>query len=137
VIDYYGAFLLDPDGNSVEAVWHGEMRGGMIDHLWLRVADVDGSARFYETIAPHAGLESRRLSRDHFQCVGATGSFSLVAGTPTENTHIAFPAGDDAAVQAFHRASTPTATTSRSSTTTADRAADRVRRREQVLGPAA
>jgi catechol 2,3-dioxygenase-like lactoylglutathione lyase family enzyme len=43
VEDYYGAFLLDPDGNSVEAVWHGEMRGGMIDHLWLRVADVDAS----------------------------------------------------------------------------------------------
>ena len=103
VSDYYGAFLLDPDGNSVEAVWHGQMRGGMIDHLWLRVADVDASARFYETIAPHAGLEPRRLSRDHFQCVGATGSLSLVAGTPTENVHLAFPTDDDADVQAFHR----------------------------------
>ncbi len=77
----------------------------MIDHLWLRVADVDASARFYETIAPHAGLEPRRLSRDHFQCVGAKGSLSLVAGTPTENTHLAFP-GDDADVQAFHRVAT-------------------------------
>ena len=23
---YYGAFVLDPDGNNVEAVWHGPMR---------------------------------------------------------------------------------------------------------------
>jgi catechol 2,3-dioxygenase-like lactoylglutathione lyase family enzyme len=102
--DYYGAFLLDPDGNSVEAVWHGRMRGGMIDHLWLRVADVDASARFYETIAPYAGLEVRRHSPEHAQCVGENGSFSLVAGTPTENTHMAFPASDDTTVQAFHRA---------------------------------
>ena len=106
VIDYYGAFLLDPDGNSVEAVWHGQMRGGMIDHLWLRVADVDASARFYETIAPHAGLTVRRLKPDHAQCVGAKGSFSLVAGTPTENVHLAFPTGDDADVHAFHRVAT-------------------------------
>jgi catechol 2,3-dioxygenase-like lactoylglutathione lyase family enzyme len=104
VEDYYGAFLLDPDGNSVEAVWHGKMGGGMIDHLWLRVADVDVSARFYETIAPYAGLHVRREGSDYAQCVGAGGSFSLVAGTPTENTHIAFPASDDATVQAFHRA---------------------------------
>ena len=32
--DYYGAFLLDPDGNSAEAVHHGELRApGYIDHL--------------------------------------------------------------------------------------------------------
>jgi catechol 2,3-dioxygenase-like lactoylglutathione lyase family enzyme len=104
VKDYYGAFLLDPDGNSAEAVWHGQMRGGMIDHLWLRVADVDASQRFYATIAPHAGLELRRRGADHLQCVGAKGSFSLLSGTPTENTHMAFPASDDATVQAFHRA---------------------------------
>jgi catechol 2,3-dioxygenase-like lactoylglutathione lyase family enzyme len=106
VQDYYGAFLLDPDGNSVEAVWHGEMRGGMIDHLWLRVADVDASQRFYETIAPHAGLEVVRRAPDHVQCIGAKASFSMVAGTPTENVHIAFPSDDDVVVQAFHRAAT-------------------------------
>jgi catechol 2,3-dioxygenase-like lactoylglutathione lyase family enzyme len=56
--DYYGGFLLDPDGNSVEAVHHAltpERRG--IDHLWLRVADLGAARPFYETIAPHAGLE--------------------------------------------------------------------------------
>src|SRR5687767_10669006 len=39
--DYYGAFLLDPDGNSAEAVRHGSLRsGGNVDHVWIRVADV-------------------------------------------------------------------------------------------------
>ena len=102
VEDYYGAFLLDPDGNSVEAVWHGQMRGGMIDHLWLRVADVEASARFYETI----GFEVRRHSGEHAQVIGERSTFSVVAGTPTENVHIAFPTTDDAVVQAFHRTAT-------------------------------
>jgi catechol 2,3-dioxygenase-like lactoylglutathione lyase family enzyme len=104
VEDYYGAFLLDPDGNSVEAVWHGKMRGGMIDHLWLRVADVDASERFYATIAPHAGFEVERHGADFLHCVGEKATFSLIAGTPTKNTHMAFPTGDDAVVHAFHRA---------------------------------
>ena len=44
--DYYGAFLLDPDGNSAEAVHHGDRaRDGAIDHLWIRVADVAAAQR--------------------------------------------------------------------------------------------
>ena len=46
--DYYGGFLLDPDGNSVEAVHHADIRPpGHIDHLWIRVADVPAAAAFY------------------------------------------------------------------------------------------
>jgi catechol 2,3-dioxygenase-like lactoylglutathione lyase family enzyme len=106
VPDYYGSFLLDPDGNSVEAVWHGEMLGGMIDHLWIRVADVDASARFYETIAEPAGFrEVRRHSPEHAQAVGERATFSLLAGEPTEHVHMAFP-GDNDAVEAFHRIAT-------------------------------
>jgi catechol 2,3-dioxygenase-like lactoylglutathione lyase family enzyme len=104
VEDYYGSFLLDPDGNSAEAVHHGQMLGGMIDHLWLRVADVEASRRFYETIAPHAGLQVRIHSPDFVQCVGAESTFSLLAGPPTQHAHLAFPAADDATVDAFHRA---------------------------------
>src|ERR1700755_1208110 len=51
--EYYGAFLLDPDGNSVEAV-HRPGRtetGPQIDHVWRGVADLGASRRFYETIA--------------------------------------------------------------------------------------
>jgi hypothetical protein len=57
--DYYGGFLLDPDGNSVEAV-HRPGRtetGPAIDHLWLGVADLAASRRRWEGIAPGLGLE--------------------------------------------------------------------------------
>jgi catechol 2,3-dioxygenase-like lactoylglutathione lyase family enzyme len=105
--DYYGAFLLDPDGNSAEAVHHGaSRRGGIIDHVWIRVADVAAAKRFYETIASHAGLRVRRDTPALVQFVGASGSLSLVRGTPTENLHLAFPTEDDADVQRFHRAAT-------------------------------
>ena len=58
--DYYGAFLLDPDGNSAEAVHQRVQRdGGSIDHLWIRVADVDASTRFYETVGAGSRLPRR------------------------------------------------------------------------------
>jgi catechol 2,3-dioxygenase-like lactoylglutathione lyase family enzyme len=105
--DYYGAFLRDPDGNSAEAVHHGHVRApGHIDHLWIRVADVPAASRFYALIAPYAGYELGSDEADHAQFAGAGGSFSLVAGTPTEHVHVAFPASDDATVDAFHRAAT-------------------------------
>jgi catechol 2,3-dioxygenase-like lactoylglutathione lyase family enzyme len=102
--DYYGGFLRDPDGNSAEAVSHDTPRRGMIDHLWIRVADVAAAKRFYETIAPHAGIRLADDTPDRAQFVGETGSFSLVGGTPTENVHMAFPATDDADVRGFHEA---------------------------------
>jgi catechol 2,3-dioxygenase-like lactoylglutathione lyase family enzyme len=105
--DYYGAFLLDPDGNSAEAVHHGALRrDGVIDHLWIRVADVPSAKRFYETIAPHAGLRVSLDTPDRVQLAGTRGSFSLVPGAPTENLHLAFPTDDDANVQRFHQAAT-------------------------------
>ncbi|HEV2874093.1 MAG TPA: hypothetical protein VGW14_03000 [Thermoleophilaceae bacterium] len=90
--DYYGSFLLDPDGNSAEAVHHGAMRGdGAIDHLWIRVADVAASKRFYEDVAPHAGF---RLAADdtprYARFAGEGGSFSLIAGRPSENVQMTF-----------------------------------------------
>jgi catechol 2,3-dioxygenase-like lactoylglutathione lyase family enzyme len=106
--DYYGAFLLDPDGNSAEAVHHGALRrGGNVDHLWIRVADVAAARAFYGTIAPHAGLRPGAGDRPgHAHVAGESGSFSLVPGEPTEHVHLAFPAEDDATVDAFHRAAT-------------------------------
>jgi catechol 2,3-dioxygenase-like lactoylglutathione lyase family enzyme len=105
---YYGAFLLDPDGNSAEAVTFSEPREGdnVIDHLWIRVADVDASRRFYETIGRFAGIQlsTERPERVHF--AGANRSFALVQGEPTQNVHLAFPAADHATVEEFHRAAT-------------------------------
>jgi catechol 2,3-dioxygenase-like lactoylglutathione lyase family enzyme len=102
--DYYGAFLLDPDGNSVEAVNHGDVRrDGIIDHLWIRVADLAVARRFYEAIAPHAGLRVGTDTPERVSFAGARGSFSLVPGTPTANVHLAFPAPDDSDVRSFHQ----------------------------------
>jgi catechol 2,3-dioxygenase-like lactoylglutathione lyase family enzyme len=106
--DYYGAFLLDPDGNSAEAVHHGSLRDrGNIDHLWIRVSDLEASTRFYETVGPAAGFRvgSERPDRTQFACV--SGSFSVVgADAPTENMHIAFAAADNETVDRFHREAT-------------------------------
>jgi catechol 2,3-dioxygenase-like lactoylglutathione lyase family enzyme len=102
--DYYGAFLLDPDGNSAEAVnYEGTRRGGIVDHVWIRVADVAAAKRFYKTIAPHAGLRLEMDSPDRVRFAGESGSLSLLRGPPTENLHMAFPTHDDGDVQRFHQ----------------------------------
>jgi catechol 2,3-dioxygenase-like lactoylglutathione lyase family enzyme len=105
--DYYGAFVLDPDGNSAEAVHHGGIRPdlGGVDHLWLRGRDVAASKRFYETVAPAVGLRVAHDAPDRVQLVAEGGSFSFVAGgQPTEHVHLAFPAPDPATVDTFHGA---------------------------------
>ena len=98
--DYYGGFLLDPDGNSIEAVHFEDSLTGAIDHLWIRVADVAASKRFYETIAPHAhiGLGTDTPERVSFN--GDAGSFSVLTGDHlTENLHMAFPASESQIVR--------------------------------------
>ncbi len=103
---YYGAFLRDPDGNSAEAVIHNDVRrGGNIDHLWIRVRDLDAATAFYDAVARHAGLREGRRWKEGRQFRGAWATFSLVAdGTsPTENLHVAFSALDKRTVQDFHR----------------------------------
>jgi catechol 2,3-dioxygenase-like lactoylglutathione lyase family enzyme len=107
--DYYGAFLLDPDGNSAEAVLHGNTRrGGHIDHLWIRVRDLAESEAFYRTISRHTGLRDGRRWQEGVQFLGAWSSFSLVSDgrPPSEHVHIAFAAPDRETVQEFHRAAT-------------------------------
>jgi catechol 2,3-dioxygenase-like lactoylglutathione lyase family enzyme len=89
--DYYGSFLLDPDGNSAEAVHHGAMRGdGAIDHLWIRVADVTASREFYDALAPVAGFRPASDRPGRVQFAGTGGSFSLVSGRPSESVHMTF-----------------------------------------------
>jgi catechol 2,3-dioxygenase-like lactoylglutathione lyase family enzyme len=105
--DYYGGFLLDPDGNSAEAVHNPPMREkSAIDHVWVRVADVAASRRFYELIAPVAGLSVEEDTPDKVRFSGFGATLSLVAGTPTEHVHIAFPAATNDVVDDFHRLAT-------------------------------
>jgi catechol 2,3-dioxygenase-like lactoylglutathione lyase family enzyme len=106
---YYGAFVLDPDGNSIESVHHHTTSpdASLIDHLWLRTPDVGAAKRFYEKIAPVVGIELVHDSPDRIRFTDGVGSFSFVHGDePTENVHLAFGVGDVATVAEFHRVAT-------------------------------
>lgn len=102
--DYYGAFILDSHGNSVEAVTHARARqqeAGLIDHLWIRVHDLARTKRFYEPIA--AALELRLRDRGERLGLGSDrGSFTFVEGQPTRNLHLAIGVGDQQTVERFH-----------------------------------
>jgi catechol 2,3-dioxygenase-like lactoylglutathione lyase family enzyme len=106
---YYGAFVLDPDGNSVEYVHHHNVNAeaSVIDHLWLRTPSVENAKRFYETIAPAVGLRLVHDEPDRVRFTDGVGSFSFVQGhEPTENVHLAFGVNSRAAVDEFHRLAT-------------------------------
>jgi catechol 2,3-dioxygenase-like lactoylglutathione lyase family enzyme len=102
--DYYAAFLKDRAGNGFEAVHRdGERPQGNIDHVAIRVNDVGASTAFYSTIGAAAGLTIRRQTTDRatFSVGASDGSFSVIAGEPTRNIHVAF-SGDDDDVRRFH-----------------------------------
>ena len=93
--DYYGAFLLDPDGNSVESVYHGRVRSGAgsIDHLWIGVRDLAASHRFWQTVAVPLRLRFGNELPERFHLAARGRSFAIVADgrPPSENVHLAFP----------------------------------------------
>jgi catechol 2,3-dioxygenase-like lactoylglutathione lyase family enzyme len=98
--DYYAALLKDGAGNSFEAVHRdGEPPSGNVDHVAICVSDVEASTAFYSTIGTAAGLTIRRQATDRatFSVGASDGSFSAIAGEPTQNTHIASSGGDDSA----------------------------------------
>ena len=101
---YYGAFVLDPDGNNIEAVHHGrEPSHGDFDHVAIRVADNAESKRFYATVLEPLGFG---LVHEEGEYVGLGipgNSLWLVEGEPSANVHIAFAASDNATVDEFHR----------------------------------
>jgi catechol 2,3-dioxygenase-like lactoylglutathione lyase family enzyme len=102
--DYYAAFLKDPDGNSFEAVHRdGARPRGNIDHVAIRVDNVETATAFYSTIGVAAGLTIRRQAADSamFSVGESGGSLLLFAGRPTQNIHLAF-SGQDASVRRFH-----------------------------------
>jgi catechol 2,3-dioxygenase-like lactoylglutathione lyase family enzyme len=111
--DYYGAFVLDSDDNSIEALHKDNLRsdGACIDHVWLRVGDVAPSKQFYETVAPVLGFSLRTAGPTWAQFRSDVAGFTVTspderwsAKRPlTENLHLAFPAPDRATVEEFHR----------------------------------
>jgi catechol 2,3-dioxygenase-like lactoylglutathione lyase family enzyme len=101
--------LLDPDRNSVEAVHDVRERpvpGGHVDHVCLRVADPAASKRFQLAVAPYTGM---RLAADEPELVRFDGdghsiTFLRDERPATTRFHLAYGAGDDATVRAFHAA---------------------------------
>lgn len=89
--DYYGGFLLDPDGNSAEAMTHGAARvQGQIDHLWIRVADVAAARDEHRAACEAAGFALTYDGPERVQFEDAGASFSFVAGEPTRHADLGF-----------------------------------------------
>jgi catechol 2,3-dioxygenase-like lactoylglutathione lyase family enzyme len=106
--DYYAAFVKDSAGNSFEAVHRDGARPmGNIDHVAIRVNDVETATAFYSTVGAAAGLIVRRQAADSamFSVGESGGTLLLFAGKPTQNIHVAF-SGDDDDVRRFHRDAT-------------------------------
>jgi catechol 2,3-dioxygenase-like lactoylglutathione lyase family enzyme len=110
---YYGAFVLDPDGNSIEAVHHYRSRPREIDHVWYRTRDLAAIKRFYDTVAPVVGIELVRETDELVRFSGGAGSFTFLLGDePTEHVHHAFGVPNFATVQRFHEVATAAGYTS-------------------------
>jgi catechol 2,3-dioxygenase-like lactoylglutathione lyase family enzyme len=104
--DYYGGFVLDDAGNSVEAVTHERARAaenGAIDHLWIRVDELEPVARFYAEIAPALGLRAQDRG-ERFFLAADRGSFTFLEGEATRSLHLAIGVGGRGAVEEFHAA---------------------------------
>jgi predicted lactoylglutathione lyase len=103
--DYYGAFVLDPDGTNIEAVHHDVEPAFMFDHLFLRVRDLEASRRFYELVGgPFGfGLWTVGAEKDWVAFGERTHSMWLTEGPPTQDLHFAFAAKSREEVDAFHK----------------------------------
>jgi catechol 2,3-dioxygenase-like lactoylglutathione lyase family enzyme len=76
-------------------------RTGIIDHVWIRVADLAAATAFYRVLADLLGL-SIREDPERTTLHGDDGcSFSLLEGEPTRHVHMAF-ATDNATVDRCH-----------------------------------
>src|SRR5688572_2566213 len=82
-------------------------RGRLIDHIQLVVADLAASRRFYGAAFEALGIAIGGEASDYFWAdelfVSTTGS-AAAQGRLTGRTHLAFQAGDRAAVERFHEA---------------------------------
>jgi catechol 2,3-dioxygenase-like lactoylglutathione lyase family enzyme len=76
--------------------------GRLVDHVHLRVTDVESSKRFYRAVLVALGLpEIMAEGKGWFQ---ADELFVDRADGPISRVHLAFQARDPATVDAFHRA---------------------------------
>ncbi len=77
-------------------------RGRLIDHVHLRVKDLEASKRFYRAVLSAIGLPNALVEgKGNFY---ADELFVDVADSDVSHVHLAFQAQDRDAVNAFHRA---------------------------------
>ncbi|MES2917869.1 MAG: VOC family protein [Pseudomonadota bacterium] len=77
-------------------------RGRLLDHLHLRVADLEASKRFYRAV--FTALEQPDVVQEGPGFFYADELFVDVADTYVTHVHVAFQAPSRDAVQAFHQA---------------------------------
>ena len=76
-------------------------RGRLLDHVHLRVADIEASRRFYRAALEALG---RGLEWESESAFAADELFVSADGEQTRGLHVAFQAADREAVQRFHEA---------------------------------
>ena len=77
-------------------------RGRLIDHVHLRVKDVEASKRFYRAVFESLGL--RGIAQDGEGWFQADELYVDKADGPVSRVHLAFQAADRETVHAFHKA---------------------------------
>jgi len=75
--------------------------GRLLDHVHVRVRDLDASKRFYKAVLEAIGLE---LTYEGESAFGADELWVSDDGEPTEKLHLAFQAPDRDTVQRFYEA---------------------------------
>jgi catechol 2,3-dioxygenase-like lactoylglutathione lyase family enzyme len=75
--------------------------GRLLDHVHLRVADLEASKRFYEAVLGSLGRELTWTGEEAF---AADELFVSADGAPTSGLHLAFQAPDHETVHRFHEA---------------------------------
>ena len=80
-------------------------RGRLIDHVHLRVKDVEASKRFYRAVMSAIGLEDAFV--EGHGLFYADELFVDAADTYVTRVHVAFQVPDLETVHAFHRAESP------------------------------
>jgi catechol 2,3-dioxygenase-like lactoylglutathione lyase family enzyme len=73
--------------------------GRLLDHVHLRVADLEASKRFYRAVLEAVG---RELTWEGDHAFSADELFVSDDGEPTRGLHLAFQAADPETVQRFH-----------------------------------
>jgi catechol 2,3-dioxygenase-like lactoylglutathione lyase family enzyme len=76
-------------------------QGRLLDHVHLRVRDLEASKRFYRAVLEAVG---RRLTRESESAFSADELYVTADGQPTTGLHLAFQATDRDAVARFHDA---------------------------------